>query len=69
MGKINGYSTTFDSFDQPIDPVLGVFLLGIKFLLYDIGSRTLAFGVFIMVLKKIIPLMEKRQFRQIETLE
>ena len=69
MGKINGYTTTFDSLAQAIGPLLGVFLLGFNPLFYGIATGTLAFGAFIMIFKKIVPLMQKKQFQQIEQLE
>ncbi|MHA2037987.1 MAG: MFS transporter [Promethearchaeota archaeon] len=69
MGKINGYTTTFDSLAQAIGPLLGVLLLGINPVLYGIATGTLAFGAFIMIFKKITPLMRKDQFKLIEPLE
>ncbi|MBY8983954.1 MAG: MFS transporter [Candidatus Lokiarchaeota archaeon] len=69
MGKINGYTTTFDSLAQIIGPLLGVFLLGLNPLFYGIATGTLAFGAFIMIFKKIVPLMQKEQFQQVERLE
>ena len=69
MGKINGYTTTFDSLAQIIGPLLGVFLLGINPILYGMATAILAYLAFIMVFKKIVPLMKKNQLKQNETFE
>ena len=65
IGKINGYITIFDSLAQVIEPLLVVFLLGLNPLLYGIATGTLAFGAFIMIFKKIAPLMKLDQFQQV----
>jgi MFS family permease len=70
MGKINGYTTTFDSLAQAIGPLLGTFILQFYSpLLYGIITGTAAFIAFLMIFKKIVPLMQKDQYRQIESLE
>ena len=70
MGKINGYTTTFDSLAQAIGPLLGTFILQFyDSLLYGIITGVAAFLAFIMIFKKIVPLMQKEKFMQIERLK
>ena len=71
MGKINGLATTFDSLAQVIGPLLGTFLLEFNngSLLFGIITGVTALIALIMVFKKIIPFMQKVQFKQVEMLE
>ncbi|MFX1499722.1 MAG: MFS transporter [Promethearchaeota archaeon] len=67
VGKINGYTTTLDSLAQIIGPLLGSFLLeNLDPFFYGYIMAILAFGAFIMTFKKIVPLMKREQFKEME---
>ncbi|MFX1321170.1 MAG: MFS transporter [Promethearchaeota archaeon] len=67
IGKINGYTSTLDSIAQIIGPLLGTFLLQeFDTYLYGLVMGLIAFIAFIMAFKKIIPLMQKDQFKKLE---
>jgi MFS family permease len=53
QGKINGYSTSLDSFAQIIGPIFGSFLLGFSPYLFGIFTAILSLVAFLMVFKKL----------------
>lgn len=67
VGKINGYTTTLDSFAQIIGPLLGSFLLE-KFDPFFFGLTMAVFALvaFIMAFKNIVPLMQREQFKEMD---
>ncbi len=67
IGKINGYTSTLDSIAQIVGPLLGTFLIQ-EFNAYFFGivMGLIAFVAFIMAFKKIVPLMQKEQFKKLE---
>lgn len=67
IGKINGYTTTLDSLAQIVGPILGTFLLQeYDPFVFGLYMGILAFVAFLMAFKKIIPYMEKVQFKDLE---
>ncbi|MFW9894167.1 MAG: MFS transporter, partial [Candidatus Thorarchaeota archaeon] len=70
VGKINGYTTTFDSLAQIIGPIMGTFLLE-RFnpALFGGFMSILALGAFLMDFKVIEPLMLKKQFKLEEQIQ
>ncbi len=67
IGKINGYTSTLDSIAQIIGPILGTFLLQeFDTYLYGLVISLIAFIAFIMAFKKIVPLMQKDQFKKLD---
>ncbi len=65
MGRINGYTTTLDSLAQIVGPLLGTLILTYYDpMLFGIITGVTAFVAFIMTFKKIVPLMQKKQFKQ-----
>jgi DHA1 family multidrug resistance protein-like MFS transporter len=67
IGKINGYTTTLDSIAQIMGPILGTFLLGINPLYYGVMMGIFALGALLMVFKTVVPFMQKKQFKPLET--
>ena len=66
VGKINGYTTTLDSLAQIIGPILGTFLLeNFDTILFGIVLGLIAFVALLMVFKKIVPLMQREQYKEI----
>jgi len=65
IGRINGYTTTLDSIAQIIGPLIGTLLLE-RFDTYFFGIvlGLFAVGAFLMDFKKIIPFMQKGQFKE-----
>jgi len=68
-GKINGYTTTMDSFGQIVGPIFGTFLIqSFPTFWFGIVMSTLAFVAFIMVFKKITLMqMEEYSFKSSES--
>ncbi|MFX1428451.1 MAG: MFS transporter [Promethearchaeota archaeon] len=67
VGRINGYTTTLDSTAQIIGPLLGSFLLeNLDPFFFGYMMAMLALGAFTMIFKNIIPLMQKKQFEEME---
>lgn len=67
IGKINGYTSTLDSIAQIIGPLLGTFLLQeFDTYLFGLIMGLIAFIALIMAFKKIVPLMQKEQFKKLE---
>lgn len=65
IGRINGYTTTLDSFARIIGPILGTFFLdNFDTYLFGIMLGLLALVSFLMDFKQITPLMQKVQFRE-----
>lgn len=64
-GKINGITTTIDSLSQIVGPIIGTFLIQeLPTYWFGISMGLLAFIAFIMVFKKIVPLMQKEAYSQ-----
>ncbi|MFX0081964.1 MAG: MFS transporter [Candidatus Hodarchaeota archaeon] len=67
IGKINGYTTTFDSLAQIVGPLLGAFILeNFDPFFFGFVMSMLALGAFIMTFKSVVPLMQKEQFKEME---
>jgi len=70
IGKINGFTTTFDSLAQIIGPIIGTLILE-RFdpLLFGSFMAILALGAFLMDFKVIVPFMQKKHFKLEEQLQ
>lgn len=67
VGRINGYTTTLDSTAQIIGPLLGsYFLENLDPFFYGYMMAILALGAFVMIFKNVVPLMQKKQFEEME---
>ncbi|MHA2007309.1 MAG: MFS transporter [Promethearchaeota archaeon] len=65
IGRINGYTTTFDSLAQIIGPLLGTIILeSFDTYVFGILLGLLALGSLLMDFKNITPFMQKVQFRE-----
>jgi MFS family permease len=67
IGKINGYTTTLDSIAQIIGPILGAFILtGFDPIFFGIVISSVAVGALLMDFNKIVPLMQRQKFGEIQ---